>query len=115
MKNAAILVAVILATATLCLKSVNAFAAENGSPSAATVVPLLTQLLPNIDGKEGVMLTVEYAPGGESAAHRHNANTFVYVLEGSVVMQVLGGKTQTLTNHTGRPDRARSPAALTGW
>jgi quercetin dioxygenase-like cupin family protein len=42
------------------------------------------------------MLTVEYAPGASSTAHRHNANTFVYVLEGSVVMQVEGGKPVTL-------------------
>ena len=42
------------------------------------------------------MLTVEYPPGGASAPHRHNANTFVYVLEGSVVMQVAGGKELTL-------------------
>lgn len=42
------------------------------------------------------MLTVEYAPGQSSASHRHNASTFVYVLEGSVVMQVKGGKLMTL-------------------
>jgi quercetin dioxygenase-like cupin family protein len=52
--------------------------------------------LSGIAGKEGVMLTVEYAPGGTSAAHRHNAHTFVYVLEGSIVMQVRGGKEVTL-------------------
>ena len=71
-----------------------AYGAEN---TPTIVVPLLTQSLPNIEGKEGTMVTVEYAPGGVSAAHRHNANTFVYVLEGSVVMQVAGGKLQTLT------------------
>ena len=42
------------------------------------------------------MLTVEYAPGQSSGPHRHNASTFVYVLEGSVVMQVKGGKPMTL-------------------
>jgi quercetin dioxygenase-like cupin family protein len=64
---------------------------------APTVSSLLTQALPDIEGKEVSMLTVEYAPGGTSTAHRHNANTFVYVLEGSVVMQVANGKLQTLT------------------
>jgi quercetin dioxygenase-like cupin family protein len=58
--------------------------------------PLLAKDLMGIPGKEGVMLTVEYAPGQSSAAHRHNASTFVYVLEGSVVMQVQGGKQMTL-------------------
>ena len=57
---------------------------------------LLTKDLMGIAGKEGVMLTVEYAPGQSSASHRHNASTFVYVLEGSVVMQVKGGKPMTL-------------------
>src|ERR1051325_617430 len=59
--------------------------------------PLVSKDLMGIPGKEGVMLTVEYAPGQSSAAHRHNASTFVYVLEGSVVMQVQGGKQMTLS------------------
>jgi quercetin dioxygenase-like cupin family protein len=58
---------------------------------------LLTKDLMGIPGKEGVMLTVEYPPGVSSASHRHNASTFVYVLEGSVVMAVKGGKEMTLT------------------
>ncbi len=58
---------------------------------------LLTKDLMGIPGKEGVMLTVEYPPGVASASHRHNASTFVYVLEGSVVMAVKGGKEMTLT------------------
>src|SRR5262245_18283380 len=59
--------------------------------------PLLTKDLAGLDGKEGVMLTVEYAPGASSAKHRHNAHTFVYVLEGSIVMQVEGGNPVTLS------------------
>lgn len=59
-------------------------------------VPLITKDLTGLAGKEGVMLTVEYPPGGSSASHRHNAHTFVYVLEGSVVMQVAGGTAVTL-------------------
>ena len=43
------------------------------------------------------MITVEHAPGGSSAIHRHNAHAFVYVLEGSVVMQLKGGEQVTLT------------------
>jgi quercetin dioxygenase-like cupin family protein len=62
----------------------------------AKVATLLTKDLAGIPGKEGSMLTVEYAPGASSAIHRHNANTFVYVLEGSIVMQVRGGKEVTL-------------------
>ena len=60
------------------------------------VTPLLTKDLAGVPGKEAQMLTVEYAPGQSSAPHRHNAATFVYVLEGSVVMQVKGGKAMTL-------------------
>jgi quercetin dioxygenase-like cupin family protein len=62
----------------------------------AKVTPLMTKDLTGIPGKEVTMLTVEYAPGASSTEHRHNAETFVYVLEGSVVMQVKGGKEVTL-------------------
>jgi quercetin dioxygenase-like cupin family protein len=48
-------------------------------------------------GKEVQMITVEHAPGGSNAIHRHNAQALVYVLEGSVVMQVKGGQQVTLT------------------
>src|SRR4029434_92089 len=61
-----------------------------------TVTPLMTQELKGLAGKEATMVTVEYAPGASSAEHRHNAYTFVYVLEGAVVMQVKGGKEVTL-------------------
>ena len=43
------------------------------------------------------MITVEHAPGGSSAIHRHNAQAMLYVLEGSVVEQVKGGEQVTLT------------------
>ena len=62
----------------------------------AKVTQLMTKDLAGIMGKEGSMVTVEYPPGGSSSEHRHNAHTFVYVLEGSVVMQVKGGKEVTL-------------------
>jgi quercetin dioxygenase-like cupin family protein len=42
------------------------------------------------------MITVVYPPGSSDPIHRHNAHAFVYVLEGSVVMQVKGGKEITL-------------------
>ena len=60
------------------------------------VTPLLTKDLAGLAGKEATMLTVEYAPGATSSKHRHNANTFVYVLQGSIVMQVQGGAAVTL-------------------
>lgn len=60
------------------------------------VTPLVMEDLMGIPGKEGAMLTVEFAPGQASTSHRHNASTFVYVLEGSVVMQVKGGNALTL-------------------
>ena len=63
----------------------------------AKVAKLMSKDLPNLPGKEGVMITVEYPPGSSDPIHRHNANAFVYVLEGSIVMQVRGGKQVTLT------------------
>src|SRR5215470_3849711 len=61
------------------------------------VTQVMSKDLTDIPGKEGVMLTVEYPPGGSDPIHRHNAHAFVYVLEGSIVMQVRGGKETVLT------------------
>lgn len=58
----------------------------------AKVTQLLSKDLTDLPNKEGLMITVEYAPGGSDPIHRHNAHGFIYVLEGSVVMQVKGGK-----------------------
>ncbi|HEY8007242.1 MAG TPA: cupin domain-containing protein [Methylocella sp.] len=63
----------------------------------AKVTPLMSKDLADIPDKEGLMITVENAPGGSDPIHRHNAHAFLYVLEGSVVMQVKGGKEITLT------------------
>ena len=63
----------------------------------AVVKPLMTKELADLPGKEALMITVEYPPGSSDPVHRHNAHAFVYVLEGSVVMQVKGGKPVTLT------------------
>ena len=63
----------------------------------ARVTPLMSKDLANFPGKEGVMITVVYPPGSSDPIHRHNAHAFVYVLEGSVVMQLKGGKEITLT------------------
>src|SRR5512146_3098050 len=63
----------------------------------AKVTELLSKDLTNLPGKEGLMITVEYPPGSSDPIHRHNAHAFVYVLEGTIVMQVRGGKEVTLT------------------
>lgn len=73
-----------------------ALATGSSLAQQAKIYPLLTKDLAGLEGKEGVMLTVEYAPGAASTGHRHNAHTFVYVLEGSIVMQVKGGPEVTL-------------------
>jgi len=63
----------------------------------ASVRPLTSKDLPEFPGKEVLMITVEYPPGSVDPIHRHNAHAFVYVLEGSIIMQVKGGKEVTLT------------------
>ena len=62
----------------------------------AKVTPLMSKDLTNLPGKEGLMVMVEYPPGSSDPIHRHNAHAFVYLLEGSIVMQVRGGKEVTL-------------------
>ena len=81
----------LVALVLLCLMTGTAMAQE------PKVTPLMSKDLAEYPGKEVLMITVEHAPGGASAIHRHNAHAFVYVLEGSVVMQVKGGKEVTLT------------------
>jgi quercetin dioxygenase-like cupin family protein len=80
-----------LALMLVCLMSVTV------KPKEAEVTPLFSKDLTDFPGKEGLMITVEYPPGASDPIHRHNAHAFVYVLEGSIVMQVRGGKEVTLT------------------
>lgn len=70
--------------------------ATNQAPQA-TVTSLTSKDLPDIPGKEALMIIVDYPPGSVDPIHRHNAHAFVYVLEGSIIMQVKGGKEVTLT------------------
>jgi quercetin dioxygenase-like cupin family protein len=76
------------------LLSPGIYAADNRN--AAVVQPLMTEPLGSIPGKEVMVLTVEYLPGGASLPHRHDADVFVYVLEGAVVMQVDGKEPVTV-------------------
>jgi len=80
-----------LILALACLISSTLLAQE------AKVTDLMSKDLPNLPGKEGLMITVDYPPGSVDPIHRHNANAFVYVLEGTIVMQVRGGKEVALT------------------
>jgi quercetin dioxygenase-like cupin family protein len=67
------------------------------SAQQAKVATLMTKELTDIPGKEALMISVEYPPGGSDPVHRHNAHAFVYVLEGSAVMQLKGGEQVTVT------------------
>jgi quercetin dioxygenase-like cupin family protein len=74
-----------------------AFLITSAFAQDAKVTPLMSKDLADLPGKEGMMITVVYPPGASDPIHRHNAHAFVYVLEGSIVMQVKGGKEITLT------------------
>ena len=63
----------------------------------AKVTELLSKDPTNLPGEEGLMIAVEYPPGSSDPIHRHNAHAFVYLLEGSIVMRLRGGKDVTLT------------------
>jgi quercetin dioxygenase-like cupin family protein len=79
------------------LLACNALPALAAETPHAIVVPLLAKELADIPGKEALMITVEYPPGAVDPVHRHDAHAFIYVLEGSIVMGVRGGKEVTLT------------------
>jgi len=76
-------------------KAVLAFGSVLALP-VGKVTRLMTKDLPDVPGKEGMVETVDFAPGEVSQPHRHNADLFVYVLEGSVITQVKGGSPQTV-------------------
>jgi len=71
--------------------------AATTGPKEAKVTELFSKDLTDLPGREGLMLLIEYPPGSSDPIHRHNAHGFIYVLEGSIVMQVRGGKEVTLT------------------
>lgn len=71
-------------------------ASAQQAPPEAVVAPLMTKALGDYPGKEVLMITVEYPPGAVDPVHRHDAHGFIYVLEGSIVMGVRGGKPVTL-------------------
>jgi quercetin dioxygenase-like cupin family protein len=81
----------LIALFLLCLMTGTAMAQE------PKVTSLMSKDVPESPGREILVITVEHAPGGSSAIHRHNAHAIVYVLEGSVVMKVKGGQPVTLT------------------
>jgi quercetin dioxygenase-like cupin family protein len=81
----------LVALVSLCVMAGTAMA------QPATVTTLMSRDLSENPGKEMLMIMVEHAPGGSNPAHRHNAQAMVYMLEGSAVMQVKGGKEVTLT------------------
>ncbi|MET0485493.1 MAG: cupin domain-containing protein [Candidatus Rokuibacteriota bacterium] len=81
----------LVALVLLCLMTGTAMA------QPPKVTPLMSKDIPETPSKEVLMITVEHAPGGSSPSHRHDAHAVVYVLEGSVVMQLKGGQQVTLT------------------
>lgn len=116
---------IILSFTTALLFSVSlagfGFAKDEQQPD---IVTLMSKDLADYPGKEATMITVEYPPGWSDPVHRHNAYAFVYVLEGTVIMQVKGGKKVRLTpgqtfyegpndvHVVGRNASATSPAKL---
>jgi quercetin dioxygenase-like cupin family protein len=91
----------LVALVLLSLITGPAMAQQAKAPQAkapqAKVTSLMSKDLPENPGKEALMILVEYPPGSSDPAHRHNAHALVYVMEGSIVMQLQGGKQVTLT------------------
>lgn len=84
-----------LTIAMIALLSIAASSVRAQQPPEVTLI--MSKILTDFPGKEVLVLLVKYPPGGADPIHRHNAHAFVYVLEGSIVMQVRGGEPVTLT------------------
>lgn len=101
MKNPVLFAAAVVCSCLLMARLVMA------APEAS-VTPLRSEALPEYAGKEVQMIVVDYPPGSVDPVHRHDAHAFVYVLEGSIVMSLNGGKEVTLkagdTFHEGPND-----------
>jgi quercetin dioxygenase-like cupin family protein len=80
-----------------CLLALICVMASGLLAQEAKVTPLMSKDLTELPGKEVLMITVEYAPGGVDPIHRHDARAFIYVLEGTIVMQLKGEKEVRLT------------------
>ena len=100
LSKAATLVALLLCGivfAALSLRDAAAADSTTDKSKEAKVTELFSKDMTDFPGKEGLMLLIEYPPGSKDPVHRHNAHGFIYVLEGSIIMQVRGGKEVTLT------------------
>ena len=92
-----ILALAILIASTLIPTSTLKAQKTGAAPMAQeTITPLITKDLVGFPGEQALMYTVDFPPGFSSPIHRHNAQVSVYVLEGTVVMQVRGQKELTL-------------------
>ncbi|MGP1614770.1 MAG: cupin domain-containing protein [Pollutimonas bauzanensis] len=69
----------------------------DAAPPEAIVTQVMEKPLDDYPGKEALMITVEYPPGAADPVHRHHAHGFIYVLEGSIIMQLRGGQEVALT------------------
>ena len=87
----------VLGTAFAFATSVQLSSTAHAEPPQPVVAQAMQKSLADVSGREMVMLTVEYPPGAVEHVHRHDAYAFVYVLEGTIVEQVRGGKEVTLT------------------
>jgi quercetin dioxygenase-like cupin family protein len=92
MKNKILMLVLFLVPGTLLAQQPAA-----GQAPEAKVTSLTSKDLPDLPGKEALMIIVDYPPGSVDPIHRHNAHAFIYVLEGSIIMQVKGGQEVTLT------------------
>ena len=87
----------ILATTVVLAGGTQLTQLAHAEPPQPVVVPILQKDLPDLPGREMLMIAVEYPPGTVEHIHRHDAYAFLYVLEGTIVEQVRGGKQVTLT------------------
>jgi quercetin dioxygenase-like cupin family protein len=80
----------------LAVSSTNVLKGSSTNSQVAKETPLMTKDLPDVPGKEGLIERVALSPGEIVPPHRHNADVFAYVLDGSIITQLMGGKPRTV-------------------
>lgn len=78
------------------LSSTNVLTGSSANSQVAKETPLMTKDLPDVPGKEALIERVDLSPGEIVPPHRHNADVFAYVLEGTIITQLMGGKPRTV-------------------
>ena len=84
-----------LLAAPLAVLALSVSASAFAHDPSEKVTILQDEALKNVPGKKALMIEVDYKPGQSSIAHKHEGTAMAYVISGTIISQVKGGKAIT--------------------